>query len=97
MPRHITAIESQMPIQPFSQFSVRFPRDAVMPKAELRELIGTHRCKLASLTYRLASEGKYFEYRGVLSTLEESNVRELSETLRIKPAVIEFRLASTAS
>ena len=89
-------IESQMPIQSFSQFSVRFLRDAVMPEAELRELIGTHGCKLASLTYRLASEGKYFEYRGVLSTLEESNVRELSETLRIKPAVIEFRLASTA-
>ncbi len=89
-------IESQMPIQSFSQFSVRFLRDAVMPETELRELIGTHGCKLASLTYRLASEGKYFEYRGVLSTLEESNVRELSETLRIKPAVIEFRLASTA-
>ena len=88
-------IESQMPIQSFSQFSVRFLRDAVMPEEELRELIGTHKCKLASLTYRLASEGKYFEYRGVLSTLEENNVRELSETLRIKPAVIEFRLAST--
>ena len=68
-----------------------------MPEAELRELIGSHGCKLASLTYRLASEGKYFEYRGVLSTLEESNVRELSETLRVRPAVVEFRLASTGT
>jgi putative Mg2+ transporter-C (MgtC) family protein len=87
-------IESQMPIQTFSNFSVRFLRDAVMPESELRELIGSHDCKLASLAYRLSSEGKFFEYRGVMSTQDDSNVRKLSETLRAKPTVIEFRLAS---
>lgn len=90
-------IESQMPIQTFSNFSVRFLRDAVMPEPELRELIGSHECKLASLAYRLSSEGKFFEYRGVLSTQEEGNVRKLSETLRAKASVVEFRLASTNS
>src|SRR3954471_23585902 len=49
-------IESQMPIQAYSHFSVRFLCDAVMPESELRELIGEHKCKLASLTYRLSSE-----------------------------------------
>jgi putative Mg2+ transporter-C (MgtC) family protein len=87
-------IESQMPIQTFSNFSVRFLRDAVMPESELRELIGSHDCKLASLAYRLSSEGKFFEYRGVMSTQEDSNVRKLSETLRARPTVVEFRLAS---
>jgi putative Mg2+ transporter-C (MgtC) family protein len=90
-------IESQMPIQTFSHFSVRFLRDAVMPESELRELIGSHDCKLASLAYRLSSEGKFFEYRGVISTQEESNVKKLSETLRVRPTVIEFRLASTTN
>ncbi len=88
-------IESQMPIQSFSHFSVRFLRDAVMPEEQLRELMKTHNCKLASLAYRLSSEGKFFEYRGVLSTKEEANVRKLSETLRAERSVIEFRLAST--
>jgi putative Mg2+ transporter-C (MgtC) family protein len=87
-------IESQMPIQTFSNFSVRFLRDAVMPEVELRELIGSHDCKLASLAYRLSSEGKFFEYRGVMSTQDDSNVRKLSETLRARPTVVEFRLAS---
>jgi putative Mg2+ transporter-C (MgtC) family protein len=90
-------IESQMPIQTFSHFSVRFLRDDVMPEPELRELIGSHECKLASLAYRLSSEGKFFEYRGVISTQEEGNVRKLSETLRARGSVIEFRLASTTS
>ena len=90
-------IESQMPIQAFSHFSVRFLRDEVMSESELRELIGSHDCKLASLAYRLSSEGKFFEYRGVISTQEEANVRKLSETLRARGSVIEFRLASTTS
>jgi putative Mg2+ transporter-C (MgtC) family protein len=89
-------IESQMPIQAYSHCSVRFLRDAVMPEPDLRELIARHGCKVASLTYRLSGEGKYFEYRGVISTLDESNVRKLSETLRANESVIEFRLASTA-
>ena len=45
--------------------------------------------------WETSAEGKYFEYRGVISTLEESNVRSLSETLRASPTVIEFRLAPT--
>ncbi len=89
-------IETQMPIQAFSHFSVRFLRDAVMPEQDLRDLIGAHDCKVASFTYRLASEGRYFDYRGVLSTLDEGNVRKLSETLRDTPGIVEFRLAATS-
>jgi putative Mg2+ transporter-C (MgtC) family protein len=88
-------IESQMPNQVFSHFSVRFLRDGVMPESQLRELVGTHGFKVASLIYRMSGEGKFFEYRGVLSTVDETNVRKLSETLRGNAAVIEFRLAST--
>lgn len=88
-------IELQMPMQAFSQLSVRFAREAVMPEDDLRELMRGHGLKVASLTYRLTGEGKYFEYRGVLSTLDAGNVRKLSETLRANPAVAEFRLAPT--
>ena len=88
-------IESKMPNQVFSHFSVRFLRDKVMPETLLRELMRDHGFKVISLVYRLSSEGKYFEYRGVVSTLDEINVRKLSETLRANEGVVEFRLAST--
>ena len=88
-------IESQMPNQVFSHFAVRFQRESVMPEPELRELMKAHGFKVVSLIYRLSGEGKFFEYRGVLSTLDEANVRTLSETLRGSASVIEFRLAST--
>ncbi len=88
-------IELQMPMQAFSHLAVRFARDAVMSEDKLRELVGGHGFKVASLTYRLTGEGRYFEYRGVISTLDATNVRKLSETLRDSPAVAEFRLALT--
>lgn len=88
-------IESQMPNQVFSHFSVRFLRDAVMLEPELRDLMKAHGFKVVSLIYRMSGEGKYFEYRGVLSTLDESNVGKLSDTLRDNRSLVEFRLAST--
>lgn len=88
-------IELRMPIQSFHHFSARFARNAVMPEPELRELISRHGFKLASLNYRMVGEGKYFDYRMVLSTLDEGNIRTLSETLRGLPAVVEFRIAAT--
>jgi putative Mg2+ transporter-C (MgtC) family protein len=88
-------IESQMPNQVFSHFVVRFLRDEVIAEPELRELMKTHGFKVVSLTYRMSGEGKYFEYRGVLSTVDEANVRKLSETLRANRSLVEFRLAST--
>jgi putative Mg2+ transporter-C (MgtC) family protein len=88
-------IELKMPIQLFHHFSARFERNAVMPEAELRELIGAHGFRVASLNYRLVGEGKYFDYRMVLSTLDPSNTRTLSEALRRLPPVIEFRIAAT--
>lgn len=65
-----------------------------MPEAELRALMPTHGFKVVSLVYRLSNEGRRFEYRGVLSTLDESNVPVLSETLRSTRSVVKFRLAS---
>jgi len=88
-------IELKMPIQSFHHFSVRFTRDAVMPEIELRELIGKHGFKVASLNYRMVAEGKYFDYRMMLSTLDEGNVQTLSESFRGTASVVEFRIAPT--
>ncbi len=88
-------IESQMPNQSFSHFSVRFLREQAMPETDLRDLMKRHGFKVVSLIYRMSGERRYFEYRGVLSTVDETNVRKLSETLRDSGSILEFRLAST--
>lgn len=88
-------IELKMPIQSFHHFSVRFARDKVMPEAALRELIGAHGFKVAGLNYRMVAEGKYFDYRMMLSTLDEGKVQSLSEAFRDTPSVVEFRIAPT--
>ena len=88
-------IELKMPIQSFHHFSVRFARDKVMPESALRELIGAHGFKVASLNYRMVAEGKYFDYRMMLSTLDEGKVQSLSEAFRDTPSVVEFRIAPT--
>src|SRR3954470_10754706 len=54
-------IESQMPNQAFSHFSVRFLREQVMPETDLRELMRSHKFKVVSMIYRMSGEGRYFE------------------------------------
>ena len=88
-------IESKMPNQSFNHFLVRFKREAVMPEGELQALIGAHGFKVIGMNYRMVGEGKYFDYRMVLSSLDEGNVRALSETLRGTALVFEFRIAAT--
>ena len=87
-------IELQMPMQAFNHFSVRFLRTEVMPETELRALISAHGFRIASLNYRLTEEGRHFEYSMVLNTLDERNVRTLSEKLRGTSSVVEFRIAA---
>lgn len=85
-------IEAMMPIQHYAIHVVRFPRDAVMPESELRELIRRHGFSLANLSYRLTREGESFEYRMIIRTMSSRNTRRLAETLTGMPTVKEFRI-----
>jgi putative Mg2+ transporter-C (MgtC) family protein len=58
-------------------------------------VVADHGFSIANLNYRLTSEGKHFEYRMVLRTLNQDNLRSLSETLNASQAVLEFRIAPT--
>jgi putative Mg2+ transporter-C (MgtC) family protein len=66
-----------------------------MPEAELRALIAEHGFTIGGLSYRLISEGRFFEYRMVIRTLRADNARRLAETLGLLPAVVAFRIAPT--
>ena len=88
-------IESRMPAQFYAHFSVLFRRSGAMPEAELRRLVANHGFTIANLNYRLTDEGKHFEYRMVLRTLDADNARALADALNARDTVLEFRIAPT--
>ena len=86
-------IEGKMPSEYYANFLVRFPRNNVMPESELRGLITSHGFDIANLSYRIAGQGKEFEYQMVLRTLHAANTQKLSAKLAAEPTVSEFRIA----
>ena len=63
-----------------------------MPEAQLRGLIAEHGFDVANLSYRIAGQGREFEYQMVLRTLHASNSQKFSARLAAEPTVIEFRI-----
>jgi putative Mg2+ transporter-C (MgtC) family protein len=88
-------IENRMPTQFYAHFMVRFQRNGAMPEYELRRVVADHGFSIANLNYRLTGEGKHFEYRMVVRTLNQDNLRALSETLNASQSVLEYRIAPT--
>jgi putative Mg2+ transporter-C (MgtC) family protein len=85
-------IEGRMPSEYYANFLVRFPREKVMPESELRGLISSHGFDIANLSYRIAGQGREFEYQMVLRTLHSVNTQKLSARLAAEPSVTEFRI-----
>jgi putative Mg2+ transporter-C (MgtC) family protein len=88
-------VEMRLPSEFYAHHTLKFDRDQVMGEEELRELVGSHGFTIANLSYRLAENGKIFEYRMVIRSRDRRNAESLSEHLRKLPHVIEFRIAPT--
>ena len=57
--------------------------------------MAAHGFDVTNLSYRIAGEGRLFEYQMVLRTLHASNTQALSAKLAAEPSVVEFRIAPT--
>jgi putative Mg2+ transporter-C (MgtC) family protein len=88
-------IEAWMPSQFYAHFQVRFPRDMVMPEAELRALVAGVDFSIANLSYRLDDNGRYFEYRMVIRSSRPEQAAKLAQALGDTHSVVEFRIAPT--
>jgi len=88
-------IENLMPTLLYAHHVVRFRREATMPEPELRALVAEHGFTIGSLSYRLAGDGKFFEYRMGIRTLHARNAERLARTLSGLDAVVGFRIAPT--
>lgn len=85
-------IENRLPSHRFAQHRIRFARDQVMPEPEVRALLAEHGFSVYGLTYRLADEGRTFEYRMTIRTADEANFTKLARALASLPPVREFDL-----
>lgn len=88
-------IEGMMPAEFYANFLIRFHRSEVMAEEELRRLIAEHGFSVANMSYRIAGQGREFEYQMVLRTLHAANTQKLSARLAAEPTVTEFRIAPT--
>jgi hypothetical protein len=87
-------IERRMPTESYAHFSVRFRPDRALPQAELIAFVGEQGFSTAEVThwYRL-SEG--MEYRMIVHSLDSTSVQRMSEALRQRDDVAEFRISPT--
>ncbi len=88
-------IENRLPAEFYAHHVLCFARDKVMTEQELRKLLGTHGFSIANLSSRLTEGGKQFEYRMVLRSRDPKSAETLSQELRGKAEVLEFRISPT--
>lgn len=88
-------IEYKMPSQSYAHFHIRFERSQIMPEAQLRALLSSHKFSIANMSYRITSNGRYFEYRMVIRTTDRSSPPKLAGELCGLEEVREFRISPT--
>jgi putative Mg2+ transporter-C (MgtC) family protein len=88
-------IEARLPSEFYAHHAIRFEREAVIPEADLRALIGARGFTVANLSHRLTDLGKVFEYRMVIRTRDRDAAERLSRHLCTVPGIIEFRITPT--
>lgn len=86
-------MERRMRTETYANFHVRFPRNSATPEDDLRELVARHGFSVHDFGYKLDGATGEMEYRMVLRTMHQANLRRLAESLRGHPSVQHFRLA----
>jgi putative Mg2+ transporter-C (MgtC) family protein len=88
-------IEAKMPTQFYAHHIIRFARERIVPEEEIRKLISAEGFSIANMSYRLNEEGRVFEYRMTIQTIDPENAKRLAERLRDRKDVLEFRISPT--
>jgi putative Mg2+ transporter-C (MgtC) family protein len=88
-------VEMMLPREFYAYHTLKFLREAVIPEDEMRELVGEHGFSVANLSHRLTDDGRLFEYRMVIRSRDRRNAEVLSQHLRTRPEVKEFRITPT--
>lgn len=85
-------IERRMPTESYAQFSVRFLPGRAMSHSDVVAFLTQHGFSMAELSHRFRS-GDGMEYRMVVFTRDRGAIPRLSDALRERDDIAEFRLA----
>jgi putative Mg2+ transporter-C (MgtC) family protein len=88
-------IEAWMPSQYYALLVLRFAKNRVLPEAKVKKLITAQGFSAANMSYRLDDNGRVFEYRTSIQTIDQRNIQRLAEALRARRDVLEFRISPT--
>ena len=83
-------VESRMRSEFYAHFHVRFARDAALSEGELRALLAECGCGPSGMSYGLVGDGRWFEFRTLIKTLDKSSLQRLAEKLTAMTFVCEF-------
>jgi putative Mg2+ transporter-C (MgtC) family protein len=88
-------IERHVRTESYAQFVVAFAAEKALQQAELLTLIKEHGFVTSGVTHRFRGADAIMEYEMTLHTLDREAFARLSDTLRARPDVVEFRIAPT--
>ncbi len=89
-------IEMRFPTHLYAQLAVCFDPDSTMAESALLELLHSRGFVVSNLAYRLAHDGKLFEYSMSTRTVDPDGFSALAKALRTVPSVRGFTLVPTA-
>ncbi len=87
------ALESRLPVHQYAALRLRFARGNALSDAEVAEVLGRNGCFATGLSWRLADDGRYLEYRMTVRTSDPANFARLAAELERLPLVREFTLS----
>ncbi len=87
--------ERRMRTESYAQFVVRFEADRALAEPELATLAEQHGFSIANVTHRFRRRDATMEYRMTMRTRDPHAVLRMSDTLRQRSDVAEFRISPT--
>jgi putative Mg2+ transporter-C (MgtC) family protein len=88
-------VERLFRTESYALFVVRFEADRALPQAELAKLAAAHGFSIADVTHRYRRSEATMEYRMTVRTLDPQAIVRLSDTLRQRDDVAEYRISPT--
>jgi len=87
-------IERRMRTESYAHFSIRFSPEKAASQAELIAFVQGHGFSTANVTHWFR-HGEGMEYRMIVNCMDATAVRRMSEALRARSDVAEFRISPT--
>jgi len=92
----LRVLERWLPSRHHAEHVLRFDQGLVLPERQIRDLLEHMGFHVLKVGYYQEDDGKYFEYRMVIRTVDLAGFQRLAQALRHKPEVKSFQIAPLA-